>query len=107
MSLYESDERKYQIEALVEAEAIIQTVMKHHEMRLEFNRCLRQTRQGGYCVLCGRHFAPDTKRRICLDCKEHLEERHKEVYTELFCYDCGKPYSPTKYSGPRSTLIYE
>ena len=102
MLFHDGNEGKYQTDVLAAAETTIQTAMKHREMRPEFNQCLGQTRRGGYCVLCGRHFVPVTKKRICLHCKEELEEWHREVYTELFCYDCGKPYSSTEHSGPKA-----
>ena len=93
MLLHESDEMKYRLEVLTEVEAIIQAGIKHNQKGHEINKYLGQTRQTGYCVLCGRHIATDSKRRICLDCSEELEEWNKGVYTELFCNNCGKPYS--------------
>ncbi|MBF8265136.1 MAG: hypothetical protein HW384_1000, partial [Dehalococcoidia bacterium] len=74
MLFHDGNEGKYQTDVLAAAETTIQTAMKHREMRPEFNQCLGQTRRGGYCVLCGRHFVPVTKKRICLHCKEELEE---------------------------------
>lgn len=94
MLLHERDERKVQIEVLNEAQAIIQEAIKHYKTGHEVNKYIGLPRQTGYCVLCGKHISTDSKRRICLDCIEELDEWGKEVYTELFCHCCGKPYSP-------------
>lgn len=94
MVAIESDDRKPQKEALREAEAIIRSALNHGQKGHEGNSCPGQTRQSRYCVVCGRRIDPYKEKRVCMDCREELEEWGQGVYTELYCNNCGTPYSP-------------
>ncbi|MBI4595005.1 MAG: hypothetical protein HY730_01335 [Candidatus Tectomicrobia bacterium] len=94
MLLHEKNDSEFQREALREAEAIIRSAIKHDQMGHEVKGCLPKALQTGYCVLCRREIAFDLEKRLCLDCREELEEWQKPIYTEYYCHCCGKPYVP-------------
>lgn len=87
-----SRDKKSQTQVMTEAEGVIQAAIKHNQWGHEINNHPCQTQQSGYCVLCGRYISSTVGRRICLDCREEIEEWNNEVYAELYCYNCGKPY---------------